>query len=218
MANRRSNTATHVWKKVPRVQPYSACIGGSSDLIAGVAERYLSPGDLIADVTFGQGSFWRNVDLTPYNFYPSDLRSCPDAPYDFRHLPYRDRCMDVVVLDPPRTSRRRVSQGTTGNDVSELGLVAPEREASFRLCLSGMREASRVLKHGGLLWVKCRDTSGSDKQYMEHIAIHDFAVNTLGFAVQDFFIQVSVAEPSYVTWHRPARKSHRYLWILRKAK
>jgi len=34
---------------------------------------YVKPGAKIADVTYGKGVFWRHVDVTAYDLYPSDI-------------------------------------------------------------------------------------------------------------------------------------------------
>lgn len=53
---------------------------------------YVPPGSVIADVTYGKGAFWKDVDLSTYRFLPSDL----SQGIDFRHLPYRDREIDCL--------------------------------------------------------------------------------------------------------------------------
>ena len=48
-------------------------------------------------MTYGLGTFWRNVPEGDYKLFPSDLKSGVDC----RQLPYADGEMDAVVLDPP---------------------------------------------------------------------------------------------------------------------
>lgn len=66
---------------------HTAVTGANADLIADAARLYLRPGDKVADVTYGRGVFWRKLDLTSVDFHPSDRITCPNAAYDFRHLP-----------------------------------------------------------------------------------------------------------------------------------
>ena len=90
--------------------------GDNSDLIREVARLFLPEGARVADVTYGQGVFWRKVDLGRYTLMGSDLQM--DAyrrgqlalfggttPHflaaDFCALPYQEQCLDVVVFDPP---------------------------------------------------------------------------------------------------------------------
>ena len=55
----------------------------------------------VADVTWGKGTFWGTVDTNRFDFHRSDILTVPEAPYDFRHLPYEDNSFDLLVLDPP---------------------------------------------------------------------------------------------------------------------
>lgn len=65
---------------------------------ARVLTLYARPGATIADPTFGNGRFWRNVDQSLYDIRATDL-ACDDT--DLRALPYEDDSLDMVVLDPP---------------------------------------------------------------------------------------------------------------------
>jgi Flp pilus assembly pilin Flp len=80
---------------------FTAVQGDNADLMERIAALYFKPGFRIADVTYGKGVFWRNIDTTQYDFHPSDLKTCPTAAFDFRRLPYRSGTFDVVALDPP---------------------------------------------------------------------------------------------------------------------
>lgn len=76
---------------------YTVHIGDNSGLIAKVADFYFQDGDSIADVTYGKGVFWRNVDESKYEIIGSDLKDG----IDFRCLPYGDNTFCHGVLDPP---------------------------------------------------------------------------------------------------------------------
>ena len=79
----------------------SAHTGQNADLIAEVARLYLKPGARIADVTYGQGRWWRRCP--ELEVIGSDIDPAQSARLiaDFRALPYADGSMDIVVLDPP---------------------------------------------------------------------------------------------------------------------
>ena len=80
---------------------YTARKGKNSQLIQDVVRLYVEEGQTIADVTYGKGSFWRNVNLDTASLLKSDLLTVPDANYDFTDLPYDSASLDHVVLDPP---------------------------------------------------------------------------------------------------------------------
>ena len=92
----------------------SAHVGGNAELFASILRLHVRPGSRIADVTFGLGSFWREVDLAAsgYELHASDIEAGANgangiavesytAPVDCRALPYPDASIDMVVLDPP---------------------------------------------------------------------------------------------------------------------
>jgi phage N-6-adenine-methyltransferase len=185
-------------------------------LMAQVARLYLRPGHRIADVTFGQGVFWKEIDLGQYEFHPSDLLTVPEHPYDFRSLPYRSEDFDVHVLDPPyihNPRARRHLEGDYRNYETTRGFC---HDDIIRLFRDGMIEGYRILKFGGLMLVKCRDEIESGRQRMSHIEIHAIAVGELRMEVQDLFVLMQKQPPLPFGRLQHARRNHSYLWVFRK--
>jgi hypothetical protein len=89
-------------------------------------------------------------------------------------------------------------------------------DAILRLYRQGMVEARRILRRGGLLWLKCKDEIESDIQHWSHIQIY-LAGLELGFYAKDLFILVPDAQ-SEGNWNTQlhARKRHSYLWLFQK--
>ena len=186
-------------------------------MIAAATRLYVPDGALIADVTFGPGAFWRLLGgTTRFRVIGSDLHPGEGARVaaDFRRLPYKDQSVDIVVLDPPymhhggkssaplRAARYNghTIQGFDHRDIIEL----------YRL---GMVEAVRVLRAGGMVWVKCQDEIESARQCRSHIEIYQIA-RDLGLRDQDKFVVAS--NPMRTRrWQRQmhAHKNHSYLWI-----
>jgi phage N-6-adenine-methyltransferase len=186
-------------------------------LMAEVARLYFRPGDRIADVTYGTGRFWRLTDLTPYEFWPSDLLTVPDRPYDFRSLPYRSGDFDVHVFDPPYMHHPSKSRGHDALYRNAETTPGFSHDDIVQLYREGMAEGYRILKRGGLMLVKCKDEIEAGRQRMSHVEIHDIATKELGMTVQDLFVltQRSPA-PHFGRSPRYARKNHSYLWVLVK--
>jgi hypothetical protein len=195
---------------------YTAHRGNNADLMVDVCRLYLKPGSKVADITYGRGVFWRKFDLKTIAFHPSDKLTCPKTPYDFTDLPYKDGEFDVVVFDPPYAhnpgnmlvdSRYRNAETTRGfyhDDIIEL----------YR---KGMTEGRRILKPGGLLWVKCKDELESSVQRWSHLEIASLALS-LKLYVRDLFILVQSSRPTIQHTQQHARKNHSYLWILESVK
>ena len=75
----------------------SAYTAGNAEVFPRVLDLHVPPGAVVADVTFGQGVFWRNVPAGRYQVLPTDIQTGTDC----RALPYADASLDCVVLDPP---------------------------------------------------------------------------------------------------------------------
>jgi len=203
--------------KTPPRAVYTSYVGKNDSLIQEVAQLYLPAGCRVADITYGKGVFWKFLDMDEYEFYPSDLVTVPERPYDFTEkLPYDAESFDVVVFDPPYTHNPgdmivndsyQLKETTTGfyhKDIIEL----------YR---KGMTQAFRILKPGGTLWVKCKDEIESSRQYMSHIEIHDIATKELSLKVKDLFVLTQRNRPVVqFEDQQHARKNHSYLWIFLK--
>ncbi len=153
--------------------------GTNADLIPHIISLYVKKGDVIADVTFGKGVFWRNVDVSLYDFRATDLMTGTD----FGSLPYRDSEVDVLVLDPPYM-HGGVSIKESINSCYQNQNTS--HESVIRLYAKGILESSRVLRKKGRIIVKCQDEIESGKQRLSHVEIITL-LEILGFAVLDVF-------------------------------
>ena len=75
----------------------TATTGTNADLFPKILELYFKEGDSIADVTYGNGVFWKNVDTSKYKLSATDIKTGTD----FRKLPYDNEIFQGVILDPP---------------------------------------------------------------------------------------------------------------------
>ena len=92
---------------------------------------HVADGATIADVTYGKGVFWQNVDADRYQLLATDLQTGVDC----RELPYDDASLDCVVLDPPYMEglfRRAGSQLAGGGTPRRLSRPLLERQADRR--------------------------------------------------------------------------------------
>ncbi len=76
---------------------FSAHLGTNADIFERIVQLHVPRGARVADVTFGQGVFWRNIPPKNYKLVASDIQSGVDC----RSLPYPDASFGCVVLDPP---------------------------------------------------------------------------------------------------------------------
>jgi hypothetical protein len=216
---RRARTAERVrtHRREQKTPVTTVTFGTNEQLIAEVAKLYLADGDVVADVTYSTGRFWKKTDLSRYQFLASDLM--PSAPgavaADFRALPYRDGSVDVLVFDPPYIhSPGKGMLSTRYNGLATTDMIT--YDGIMALYHDGMTEAARVLRDGGQLWIKCKDTLASERQRWSHITIFQMA-DKLGMYARDLFLLVSPAPTTVTTgrWARQihARKVQSYLWV-----
>ena len=196
----------------------TALVGGNDELIERVAKIYLKAGDKVADVTFGRGVFWKKIDLKYIVLNTSDLVTVENGKYDFRALPYKDNEFDVVVLDPPYmhgsgSVKPSLNKCYQNNSAATTSM---SHEKIIDMYVEGALEARRILKKGGLLWVKCQDEIESGRQRWSHVEILAL-VEAIGFKAIDLFVLVSTAGPLMRRKYQlHARKNHSYLWIFKK--
>lgn len=194
----------------------SAVTGDNSDLIRDVSKLYLRDDMCVADVTYGNGVFWKQVDLKNISFFPTDIT----MGVDMCNLPYEDSTMDVVVIDPPymyhssASHKESVDRGYRNNERVQSGIFGVG--AVNKLYLDAMREAKRVLKPKGLMWIKCQDQIMGGKQWRQHIYIHTYALG-LDLTDEDLFVLVQKGRPTMRhNYQLHSRKNFSYLWIFRK--
>jgi tRNA G10 N-methylase Trm11 len=173
-------------------------------LIKDVVALYFYEGNKVADVTFGKGVFWKDVDQSKFDIVGTDLKQG----VDFRHLPYPDKSFDHSVIDPPyaRIKNLKCMQDCyhTARDIRHTEII--------QLYNDGLNELTRITKKGGFILCKCQDEIYGCKQKWSHIEIFDIA-KCLGLYPKDLFILVNTKRPKPVYKQQHARKNHSYLWV-----
>ena len=207
---------------------FSAYVGNNSDIFPKVLQLHVTKGAKIADVTYGKGVFWKNIDMSQYDFSPSDIADGIDC----RNLPYKDNSFDAIVFDPPymegfyrKGNTTKAGDGThnTFREHYSNGDEIPQpnggkwHEAVFEIYNEGGKEAHRVLKDGGIFIVKCQDEVSANKQNLTHVEIIN-AYATTGFFCKDLFIVIRPNKPgmSRVINQVHARKNHSYFLVFVK--
>jgi hypothetical protein len=207
------------------VTPVPAIVtGNNADLIAQVGQLYIKPGDVVADVTYGSGRFWKKFPVTTVTFLPSDLVGAEGVlAADFRHLPYADGSIDVAVLDPPYTHHPGTRNGhvfppTSTRYRNTESTTSLYNEGIMELYRDGMAEAVRVMRPAGaFLLVKCKDMVQRDVMCWSSATIYEFAWD-LGLWPRDQFFLIPRNPAPNGRWktQRHARGRPSILWVFEK--
>ena len=201
---------------------FSAYVSNNTEVFELILDLYVPKGAKIADVTYGQGAFWKNVNKNKYNIYPSDIKTGIDC----RNLPYENETYDCVVLDPPYMhtpgGSAHINHQNFENYYKNNSIKNNEKkyhEAVLDLYYKAAKEASRVLKEKGFLIVKCQDEVCANKQRLTHVElINEFA--KYGYICEDLFVIIRNNKPgvSRILKQRHARKNHSYFLVFKKIK
>ena len=219
------STATREKKrKSPAGEPtnnlvLSAHMGTNDDVFPHILSLYVSPGSTVADVTYGRGVFWQKVPDSAFHLLATDLSTGTDC----RDLPYDDESLDCVVFDPPYMHtpggtahvNHQNYEGYYKNNQAKSN--KKYHEAVLDLYFSAAREASRVLRKGGIYIVKCQDEVCANQQRLTHVELIVEFTN-YGFVAEDLFVVVRTGRPgvSRLLKQAHARKNHSYFIVFIK--
>lgn len=200
----------------------SACQGTNADLFPRILSLYVASGATVADVTYGRGVFWRNVDVSKYTLLKSDLKTGTDA----RKLPYDSGSIDCVVFDPPYMHSSGATSRGSGDHASFEAYYQNNMQKRssdghldvLKLYFEAAAEAFRVLQKHGVYIVKCQDEICANRQRLTHVEI----INELaskGWVCEDLFVLLQNSRPgvSRMLKQLHSRKAHSYFIIMRKA-
>jgi len=207
----------------------SACVGSNADVFPQILRLHVPAGARVADVTWGKGTFWRQVPAGSYEVLGTDLQTGVDC----RDLPYADGEIDCVVLDPPymeglfrRQSAHLAGSGThaafrenySDGRPTDYATGAPKyHDAVVDLYLKAGKEAHRVLRDHGTFIVKCQDEVSANRQRLTHVELIN-AYEDMGFYGKDLFVVVRPNRPGVARLLRQehARKNHSYFLVFVK--
>jgi SAM-dependent methyltransferase len=174
---------------------------------------------LILDATVNSGRFWTTssrkvigMDVNP--------KFRPNVVADNRQMPFRDKCFDVVVYDPPHIPNQGKDRQKDFN--TRFGLVLTSLAVNgynfTYLYPPFVREAYRVLKPEGILLCKIADYIHGHRFQWAHVELMK-AAEPIGFTACDCIVKVRkgpIVDPRWKKAHH-ARRHHCYWLVFRKS-
>lgn len=194
---------------------YTAHVGTNAEIFPGILQLYVKPGSRIADVNYGKGVFWRNIDTTKYDFKPSDLKDG----VDMCSLPYADESLDALVMDPPYMPTEYTGIAQFGDYYGIKPRFTDKKwdAAVLELYRNGMKEANRVLNKDGVMLIKCQDMVCANRQIVVHADLITYGAE-LGWRCEDIFVLVQNNKRPHPRKRQcHARKNHSYFLVMLRA-
>jgi hypothetical protein len=145
----------------------------------------LHSGDIECDLTYGNGSFYKNIKEPLYKLDISPqlenvTKSCSTK------TPFEDGQLSNIMFDPPFLTY--IKQGREHNSIMGKRFSGywayDELEAHY---LGTIKEASRILKIGGILIIKCQDIIHNHKMHCTHAHVIKWAEDNK-FRIKDLFV------------------------------
>jgi len=205
----------------------SAFISGNADVFPQILDLHVPDGSRIADVTYGTGVFWKNVDLSRYELLTSDMATGIDC----RALPYEKESLDAIVIDPPYMEgllrNRKDHKAGAGSHAAfreyysngdEVNHDGPKWHGAVTdLYYKAGAEAIRVLRDKGIAIVKCQDEVSANRQWLTHVEIINH-YEEIGFYTKDIFVVVRQNKAAVARLKKQvhARKNHSYFLVFVK--
>lgn len=150
--------------KHPHIVLAAGLYKNNADLIEAVHRiGYLTDKQLVLDMTFGRGTFWKRY--RPARLITNSLGAqATSLRSNMTRMPFADGTFDVVVCDPPYKLN-----GTPDKDVDErYGVdVVTRRDDRHALMYDAMDEACRLVKPGGRVLYKCQQQVNSGKVWWQ---------------------------------------------------
>jgi len=157
-----------------------------TDILRAIATLHC-PDGYDADLTYGNGQFWRDLDAPKFRFdidpqTDGVMQACSTA------VPMPDKSLSSVVFDPPFLTYVRNGREGNGSMVMAKRFAGywryDELEKHYRATI---KEARRILKPKGVLVFKCQDIVHNHKLHCTHANVIGWA-ESAGFRLLDLFV------------------------------
>mgnify|MGYP003346622545 CR=1 FL=1 len=187
------------------------------EIINGIIKLHC-PDGIECDVTYGNGVFYKNIQEPKYKF---DIDPQCDGVIQASsiELPLEDKSINSLMFDPPFLTY--VRQGREGNG----SMIMFNRFAGYWTYdeladhyRATINEAHRVLKHKGILIVKCQDIIHNHKLHCTHANVINWVAGC-DLRLLDMFILTAkhrLPAPNRQGKQKHARIFHSYFLVFIK--
>jgi hypothetical protein len=186
-----------------------------SEILRAISELHC-PDGFDVDLTYGNGSFWKDLDKPRWCFdidpqAPGVTEACST------NVPLAGRSVNSVVFDPPFLTYVRAGREGNGGMIMAKRFAGYWRYDELETHYKGtLAEAKRILAPKGILVFKCQDIVHNHKLHCTHANVIGWAQDC-GFRLLDLFILLAkhrLPSPNRAGTQRHARIFHSYFLVL----
>jgi len=175
---------------------------------------------VVLDCTYNTGKMWKKCKYKPTITLDIDPKYNTIIVGSFKKMPLENRCIDIVVFDPPFLTSDGDSKysskvykecyGITNNDVDRDGLNISKIFIPFLI------EAKRIIKKRGIIIAKIGDMIHSGRYQWQHCDLINEAIK-LGMNVDDMFIKIRNNVMNSSKWNNilHLRKNHSFFIVIK---
>lgn len=188
-------------------------------ILEGIMQLHVEENTFDVDLTYGNGGFYKkNLSIPKHRFdidpaLPNITKVCSsdDTGLD-------EQSVNSVVFDPPFLTYIRKQR------VGNSSMVMAKRFSGYwhldelkKHYKSTLKEAARILKHKGIMVIKCQDIVHNHKLFSTHVEILKWAESN--FRIKDLFIQAAthrMPAPNRKGQQKHARVFHSFWLVLQR--
>jgi len=186
-----------------------------NEILHSIMQLYC-PAGFDADITYGNGSFYKN-NYEPKYKIDIDPQTSNTQQASSDDLPFFDNTLESVVFDPPFLTYIKAGRDTNmvmGKRFSGYWRYDELQEHYSKTFI----ECNRVLKKKGYLILKCQDIVHNHKLHPTHIFATQWA-NEAGLKLKDLFVLAAknrMPSPNKNGKQKHARIFHSYFMVFQK--
>ena len=188
------------------------------EILENIKTLYLNGDNFQADLTYGNGAFYRKssspelcFDIEPLSDHV--IEACSTS------VPVKDESIKSVVFDPPFLTYVRAARKGNGSMIMAgrfSGYWAyTELEEHYRKTL---KEVGRILEKKGIIVFKCQDIIHNHRMHCTHVNVINWALEH-GLTLKDLFVlnaKRRLPAPNRKGKQKHARVFHSYFLVLEK--
>ena len=186
------------------------------EILNGIMDLHC-PGGFDADLTYGNGSFYKNISRPPHRFdldgsLDDVVQACSTA------VPLQNNSVGSVVFDPPFLTYVRAGRKGNGSMIMSRRFSGywryDELEEHYRKTIV---EAKRILQPKGVMVFKCQDIVHNHRLHCTHASVIQWAEEA-GMRLLDLFVLAAkhrLPSPNRAGTQKHARIFHSYFLVFR---